>query len=111
MKILKSLIIISLVGFIAAGCRSKSIKVSFFNNTESPINVDIEGPGSGTGELGTVMPQRVIRTKIKVRKKYLPDQYIWHAGDSYNGKFLITKHSPKEIFINIGPRREIRADD
>ena len=104
MKIIKSLIIISIIGFVSTACRSKSIKISFFNNTKTPVNVDIEGPGKGTGELGTVMPKRVIHTKIKVRKKYLPDQYIWHAGDYYKGKFLITKHSPKEIFINIGPR-------
>lgn len=101
MKTLKIISLLALVAIIATGCKKK-IRMSFYNNTDRPVNVIVEGPGRGTGEIGTVLPGRTISTKIKVRKKYLPDEYHWSAGPAYKGTMTLTKHSPKTIFINIG---------
>ena len=60
----------------------------------------LDGPGDGTGFLGTVPAMSKAKTKIKVDEDFLPATYRWDAGDE-EGSFTVSKETPGELMIVI----------
>ncbi len=90
-----------------AGC-DKKVKITFTNITSSPVEVQLNGPGEGTGLLGSMGPTGGrVRTELKVSKSILPAYYTWNAGP-WSGGFSISKKTPKELWIDVGTSRGAR---
>jgi len=86
-----------LVGTLA-GCRS--VQVTFENTTSEPLALEVNGPGSGTGQLGTIPPRGQIRTLIEVCEWDLPTTYTFTAGD-HAGAFSISSDSHSRIWVTV----------
>ena len=87
-----------------AGCY-KRVEITFTNISPSPAEVQLNGPGEGTGLLGSMGGTGGrVRTKIKVSKSLLPAHYTWNAGP-WAGGFTIKKKTPKELWIDVGTKR------
>lgn len=93
-----------LVVTAVTGC-DKRVEITFTNISSSPAEVQLNGPGEGTGLLGTMGGTGGrVRTEIKVSKSLLPAHYTWNAGP-WAGGFTIKKKTQKELWIDVGTKR------
>ncbi len=89
------------------GC-SKTVEVTFTNIASTPVEVQLNGPGEGTGLLGSMgAGGGRIFAEVKVSKSSLPAHYAWNAGP-FTGGFVISKKSPKKLWIDVGSGRGAR---
>lgn len=87
-------------GLLLAGC-DKKVSISFYNTTNRSLDVRIDGPGKGVGELGTVAPNGgLAATRIEVKKDILPAHYKWKAGE-HGGRITIEKGTAKKLWVRI----------
>lgn len=86
----------------AGGCLSKKVNVTFTNLSEKTVDVDLRGPGEGTGVVGTLdgKDDRV-QANLKIDRFALPAQYTWTAGP-YDGRFTLTTRSEEDLYIDVG---------
>ena len=71
------------------GCdKITAIQVTFENTTDDPLELQVNGPGEGTGYLGPVPPGGQIVTLIEVSSRFIPAVYTYTAGE-YPGSFTI----------------------
>jgi hypothetical protein len=96
-------ILLTAAALAAAGCDKKA-QITFNNLSDRTVQVNLTGPGKGTGVLGGMPPGGRIRTKIKVSKSMLPAPYRWTAGP-FSGQFTITKKTGKKLWIDVGTGR------
>lgn len=86
----------------AGGCLSKKVSVTFTNLSARTIDVDLRGPGEGTGVIGTLRGKDSrLQANLKVERLALPAQYNWTAGP-YDGRFTLTSKSPDTLYIDVG---------
>ncbi len=83
---------------LLGGC--KKVQTTFVNTTTEELELDVLGPGSGTGFVGKIPAGGQLRTKIQVSPASLPATYTWVAGD-YTGKFTIAVDMKPKIWVNI----------
>ncbi len=99
------LLILALGSLYLGGCIEKKIDVTFTNLTDDRLDVYLNGPGKGTGVVGTLNGKNDrVHTQLKLQPDDLPAQYSWSAGSKYEGRFTIQKLRkipPK--FVDIGP--------
>lgn len=87
-----------------AGC-DKRVEITFTNASPRPAEVQLNGPGKGTGLLGSMGGTGGrVRTEVAVSKSQLPAHYTWNAGP-WTGGFVINKKTPKQLWIDVGTRR------
>ncbi|MBN1554539.1 MAG: hypothetical protein JXA11_07320 [Phycisphaerae bacterium] len=86
------------------GCFKKKIDVTFTNLTDERLDVFLNGPGEGTGVVGTLNGKNDrAHALIQVPQDQLPAQYRWTAGSKYEGRFTV--RSARKIpprFIDVG---------
>jgi hypothetical protein len=100
-----ALLLISAVGALfLGGCFKKKIDVTFTNLTDDRLDVYLNGPGEGTGVVGTLNGKNDrVHTQLKVQPDELPAQYSWSAGSKYDGRFTIQKmRKMPPRFIDVG---------
>ncbi len=99
------LLFLAMGSLYLGGCLEKKIDVTFTNLTDDRLDVYLNGPGEGTGVVGTLNGKNDrVHTQLKVQPDELPAQYSWSAGSKYEGRFAVQKLRkipPK--FIDIGP--------
>jgi hypothetical protein len=93
-----SLAILTGLAFFGGGC--KMVQTTFENTTSQPLELQLNGPGLNTGDLGTIPPGGQVRTKIEVCPIWLPTSYTWTAGQ-YNGSFAVTSDMKPKIWVAI----------
>ena len=98
------LLILAMGSLYLGGCFEKKIDVTFTNLTDDRLDVYLNGPGKGTGVVGTLNGKNDrVHTQLKVQPDDLPAQYSWSAGSKYEGRFTIQKMRkipPK--FVDVG---------
>ena len=93
-----------LVVAVIGGC-DKKVEITFTNISPNPVEVQLNGPGKGTGLLGSAGGTGGrVRTEIKVSKSRLPAHYTWNAGP-WTGGFAIRKKTQSPMWIDIGTGR------
>lgn len=92
-----------LLSVLLVGC-SKTVKVTFINDTDVSRELILIGPGEHPGHLGALAPMGVATAKIKVDKDFLPVTYSWDAGDK-EGDFPITEDTEDWIRVEIDTGR------
>jgi len=111
MKRTAKIAILTIVGGLTAlaGC-DKKVTITFTNVTSKQLDVQLIGPGDGTGVIGTLrgLGSRV-STDIEVPKNQLPAPYVWTAGP-YTQRFSLTRKSPKNLWFDVGTRRGPRDE-
>ncbi len=85
-------------GFFA-GCDTE-IQVTFENTTDEPLELHVNGSGSGVGYLGTIPPGGQIISLIEVDDAFLPAVYTYTAGN-HPGSFAVTKDMHSRIWETI----------
>jgi hypothetical protein len=89
------------------GCLSKKVSVTFTNLSTRTVDVDLRGPGEGTGVVGTLRGGNSrIQANLKVERLALPAQYNWTAGP-YDGRFTLTSKSPDDLYIDVGKNEPV----
>jgi hypothetical protein len=83
---------------LTSGC--KKVQTTFVNTTDEPVELQVTGPGYGTGFVGTVPPRGQIRTEIEVYPDWLPYTYTFTA-DEQIGAFTLTKDVNSKIWIDV----------
>ncbi len=96
-------ILLAAAALTTVGC-DKKVQITFNNLSDKAVQVNLTGPGKGTGVLGGMAPGGRIRTKIKVSKDMLPAPYRWTAGP-FSGQFTITKKTEKKLWVDVGTGR------
>lgn len=88
-----------------AGCRKK-VTVVFTNLTHKQLEVQLNGPGKGTGLIGAMGARgETARTNISLNKSELPAQFIWNAGP-YSNAFVIDKDTDSPMSISVGTEED-----
>ena len=88
-----------------AGCRKK-VTVIFTNLAHKQLTIQLNGPGKGTGLIGTMSGHgKTVQTEIIVNKSKLPAQYIWYAGP-YSNAFGINKGTDSPMSISVGTEED-----
>ena len=77
-----------------------AIQVTFENTTDDPLELQVNGPGEGTGYLGPVPPGGQIVTLIEVQGHFIPAVYTYTAGE-YPGSFTIVDDLNPRIWETI----------
>ena len=92
------------------GC-DKKVTITFTNITSKQLDVQLIGPGDGTGVIGTLrgVGSRV-RTEVEVPKNQLPAPYVWTAGP-YTQRFSLTRKSPEKLWFDVGTKRGPRDEN
>ena len=88
-----------LLSVLLIGC-SKTVKVTFINDTDVSRELILSGIGEHPGHLGTLAPMGVVTVKIKVDRDLLPVTYSWDAGDK-DGGFPVSEDSPERLWVDI----------
>ena len=112
MKRTTGIIMLTIITGLTAlsGC-AKKVTITFTNVTSKQLDVQLVGPGDGTGVIGTLngLGSRV-RTKLEVPRDRLPAQYVWTAGP-YTQRFTIARKSPKKLWFDVGTERGPRDEN
>ena len=88
-----------------AGCRKK-VTVIFTNLTHTQLAIHLNGPGKGTGSVGTMSGHgKTVQTEIIANKSRLPAQFIWYAGP-YSNAFVINKDTDSPMSISVGTEED-----
>ncbi|MCD4823884.1 MAG: hypothetical protein K8S55_04710 [Phycisphaerae bacterium] len=88
------MLVLGILALSAVGC--KSVQTTFVNTTSESLELQVNGPGFGTGYLGTLPPNGQIRTLIQVSPIWLPTTYTYTAG-KHKGAFSIASDSKSDI--------------
>lgn len=107
-----SLVILAvLVGLFLAGCSKRTVKVVFVNLTDETLDVDLRGPGEGTGVVGTLTGRNSrVQAILEIDKSELPATYTWSAGDFANGSFPVTPKGSEQIYVNVRQEKDPPAE-
>jgi hypothetical protein len=92
-------LIVLLATVVCAGCQ-KQVQTTFVNTTAEPLVLQVNGPGEGVGQLGTIPPLGELRTLIRVWSWSLPTTYTFTAGKE-EGAFSIAYDSKSKISVTI----------
>ncbi|HNX27271.1 MAG TPA: hypothetical protein PKK48_07675 [Phycisphaerae bacterium] len=83
---------------ISGGC--KKVQTTFVNTTTEPLELTVNGPGLGVGNVGTIPAGGQLTTLIQVSPVWLPTTYTFTAG-SHEQSFSLTDDCKDRIWIAI----------
>jgi len=83
-----AILLLSMILVIGCDDPTTGIQVTFENTTDDPLELQVNGPGEGTGYLGPIPPGGQIITLIEVSSRFIPAVYTYTAGE-YPGSFTI----------------------
>ena len=83
---------------VFGGC--KKVQTTFVNTTTEPLELTVNGPGLGVGEVGTIPAGGQLTTLIQVSPIWLPTTYTFTAGANEQS-FSLTNDCKDRIWVAI----------
>ncbi len=101
MKYTLLLSVLCLAATTLPGCLKKKVDLTFVNHADRALEVHVNGPGEGTGLLGTMEPGGKVGTTLVVPRGDMPVNFTWTAGP-YGSALVVWKGTPSPMTIDVG---------